>query len=80
MGDVPFGGPEHRANHGREMAAAGEGSGGHRAHGAGNSDDDKITFAPDRWGDLSYRFENAGTLERSAAMSPATTPPASRSP
>ena len=55
--------PEDQADHEQEMAEAGEGSGGHDAHGGGSGDNNKITVEPGKDGDLTYRFDEAGTYE-----------------
>lgn len=56
-----FGTPDDQADHEKEMAEGGEDSGGHDVHGeAGNN---KITVEPGQTGDLTYRFEDAGTYE-----------------
>lgn len=54
--------PEDQADHEKEMAEGGEDSGGHDAHGGGGGDDDKkITVDPGKSGDLTYRFDEAGS-------------------
>ena len=58
-----FGRPEDQADHEKEMAEAGEESGGHDAHGGGSGGDNKITVEPGESGDITYRFEEAGTYE-----------------
>ena len=58
-----FGTPEDQADHEKEMAEAGEESGGHDAHGGGSGDNNKITVEPGKSGDLTYRFDEAGTYE-----------------
>lgn len=55
--------PDDQADHEMEMAEAGEQSGGHDAHGGGSGDDNKVTVEPGESGDLTYRFEEAGTYE-----------------
>ena len=58
-----IGTPEEQADHEKEMAEAGEDSGGHDAHGGGSGDNNKITVEPGKSGDLTYRFDKAGTYE-----------------
>ena len=59
-----IGTPEDQADHEKEMAEGGEDSGGHDAHGGGSGEDDKkITLDPGKSGDLTYRFDEAGTFE-----------------
>jgi uncharacterized cupredoxin-like copper-binding protein len=55
--------PEDQADHEKEMAEGGKDSGGHDAHGGGSGDDNKITVEPGETGDLTYRFDEAGTYE-----------------
>jgi uncharacterized cupredoxin-like copper-binding protein len=55
-----FGTPEDQADHEKAMAEGGSRSGGHGAHG---SDNNRITVEPGKTGDLTYRFEEAGTYE-----------------
>jgi uncharacterized cupredoxin-like copper-binding protein len=57
-----FGSLEDQADHEKEMAEAGEESGGHDAHGGGRGNS-KITVEPGKSGDLTYRFNEAGTYE-----------------
>lgn len=54
--------PDDQVEHAKEMAEGGEDTDGHNAHGGG-SDDNKITLQPGKSGDLTYRFEEAGTFE-----------------
>ena len=53
--------PDDQADHGKEMAE-GTSSGGHDDDHAGG-DDDKISLEPGKRGDLTYRFDEAGTYE-----------------
>ena len=57
-----IGTPEDQADHEKEMAEAGQDSGGHDAHG-GDAGNNKITVDPGETGDLTYRFDEAGTYE-----------------
>jgi uncharacterized cupredoxin-like copper-binding protein len=58
-----FGTPQEQTDHEKEMAEGGEDSGGHDAHGGGSGDDNKITVEPGKSGDITYRFDEAGTYE-----------------
>ena len=58
-----FGTAEDQADHEKEMVEAGDESGGHDAHGGASGDDNKITVEPGKSGNLTYRFDEAGTYE-----------------
>ena len=59
-----FGTPEEQADHEKEMADAGKESDGHEDHGGGGDDDNNnVTVDPGEKGEITYRFEEAGTYE-----------------
>jgi uncharacterized cupredoxin-like copper-binding protein len=55
--------PDDQVDHAEEMAAEGEDSGGHDDHGGGSDDKNKITVEPGKSGELTYRFDKAGSYE-----------------
>ena len=54
---------DEQAEHEKEMTEGGSGSAGHDAHGGGSDSDTKVTVEPGERGELTYRFEDAGTYE-----------------
>ena len=54
-----IGDADEQAEH-EEQMKAGDGGGGHDAHGEGNP---KVTVDPGKEGDLTHRFDQAGTFE-----------------
>lgn len=57
-----FGSPDEQADHAEEMAEGGADSSGHNAHGGGGGSN-KIAVEPGKSGDITYRFDEAGTFE-----------------
>ena len=53
---------DDQADHAKEMAEA-SADDGHGGHGDGREESNKVTVEPGEHGDLTYRFDEAGTYE-----------------